>query len=171
MNTIVKYLNWFTDKSGRVLAFLIYPGFLLLAYEVFMRYFLNAPSVWSLGLSQRFFAVLYLVSGAYVLMHNGHIRMDLLYNRFPPRVKALLDILITYPLLLLICVIVIRYGGKYALQSIKIMETDSTAFGAPLWPVKLFIPIGGIMLLLQALAKLLLTIRLLITGQEENSGL
>ena len=159
-----KIIGAVNEWSGKLFCWLLYPAFLLLAYEVFMRYFINAPSDWTLGMSQRIFAVYYLMGGAYVLLHDGHIRMDLIFNKLSPRTRAFLDLGLTYPCLFFVCFVILRFGFPYAFNSLGMMETDSTAFGAPLWPVKLFIPLVGIFLTLQALAKMSLTVVTAIRG-------
>ena len=165
MQALNKLIGSLNDWSGRIFCWLLYPAFLLLAYEVFMRYFITAPSDWTLGMSQRIFAVYYLMGGAYVLLHDGHIRMDLIFNKLSVRTRAVLDLCLTFPCLFFVCFVILRFGFPYALNSVSMMETDSTAFGAPLWPVKLFIPLVGIMLTLQALSKMYLTLLTALQGR------
>jgi TRAP-type mannitol/chloroaromatic compound transport system permease small subunit len=166
MRYVIQLINHVTEWSGRVISFFIYPGFLLLAYEVFMRYFVKAPSVWTLGMSQRFFAVYYLMAGAYALLYNSHIRMDIIFNRFHPRTRALFDLILTYPLLFTVCFVFIWHGTQYAWTSILQRELDNTAFMAPVWPVKLFIPLGGILLFLQGISKFYPTLMLVLTKKS-----
>ncbi|MEM3112289.1 MAG: TRAP transporter small permease subunit [Candidatus Anstonellales archaeon] len=165
MRSFIQFINSVTEWSGRVLCFLLYPGFLLLAYEVFMRYFVEAPSVWTLGISQRLFAIYYLMAGAYALLYNSHIRMDIIFARFSARTKSIVDLIFTYPLLFGVCFVLIWHGSQYAWTSILQKELDNTAFMAPVWPIKIFIPLGGIFLFLQGVSKFYPALVTAITGK------
>ncbi len=136
---------------GKIAAYLLYPGMIVLVYEVVARYLFNAPTIWAHGVSQRIFAVYFVLGAPYVLLKNGHIRMDMFYSRFTPRVRAMID-LATSPMLFATIFVLVYFGWDFAWTSIKVFENDSTPLHAPLWIIKVWIPITGVLLLLQALS-------------------
>jgi len=135
--------------SGRISAYLLIPGTLVLVYEVTMRYLFQAPTIWAHGVSQRIFAVYLMIGAAYVLQQKGHIRMDMLYNRFSPRIQAIVDLMAS-PLIFIIVFTLLWFGSNFFLRSFTIMEVDETPLHGAVWPVKFFVPVTGFLLLLQA---------------------
>ncbi len=153
MKKIVRLIAVINEWAGRAVAFLIYPGMLVLVYEAAARYLSDAPTIWAHGMSQRIFAIYFVFGAPYVLLHDGHIRMDMIYNRFSVRTRAVID-LVTSPLLFVTIFALLWFGWDFAWTSIEAWERDSTPFHAPVWPVKVWIPITGGLLLLQALVRL-----------------
>jgi len=142
------------DWVGRVLWFAIVIITLLVLSEVVRRYFFNAPTVWGNELTQLVFAVYVVLAGGHVLRWGGHVNVDILYNRFSEKVRAIADIC-TFFIFFLFCGMMVIYGGSLAWESISIWERSNSAWGPPLYPVKLMIPIGALLLLLQGIAKLI----------------
>lgn len=96
------------------------------------------------------FAVL---AGAYTCLHNGHIRMDVLYSKLSQRGKVIMDLATAFFFILFLGVLIWK-GGELTALSISGMEKSDSAWGPVLWPTKLIIPIGSFLLLLQVLANL-----------------
>lgn len=149
MDKIYRFISALNEWCGKLAAYLIYPGMLVLVYEVVARYVFNAPTLWAHGVSQRIFAVFFVLGAPYVLMRDGHIRMDMFYGRFSKRTRAIIDV-VTSPMLFATIFVLIYFGWDFAWTSIKVLEKDSTPLHAPLWIVKLWIPVTGVLLLLQA---------------------
>ncbi|MCP4690943.1 MAG: TRAP transporter small permease subunit, partial [Desulfobacterales bacterium] len=93
MKKILKIIDGISEWSGKIFSYLLWPGVAVLVYEVVARYVFNAPTIWAHGTTQRIFAVYYFICGAYISLHGSHIRMDILYDRFSLRKKAILDII------------------------------------------------------------------------------
>ena len=165
MKRMFKVIEAISEWTGRIPSFFIYIGTAVLVYEVVARYVFNAPTIWAHGLSQRIFAVYFVIGGAYVLLHKGHINVDIIYNRFSPRTKAIID-LITLPLPLVIIIVLLRYGSNFALTSLTALEECGTPMHAPIYPVKIFIPVAAFLLLLQVIVKSCRDLITAITGRE-----
>ena len=136
----------------KIIAFLIYAGIGILVYEVALRYLFNAPTIWAHGISQRLFAAYAILLGAYTLRQGGHVKVDILYNRFSVRTRAILD-LFTAIFFFLFCGVLLWKGADFALTAVKIQERCNTAFNAILYPVKVMLPLGALLILLQQLAE------------------
>lgn len=163
MNSFFKFVETLNAWCGKLAAYLIYPGMLVLVYEVAARYLFNAPTIWAHGVSQRIFAVYFVLGAPYVLLRNGHIRMDMFYSRFSPRIRAIID-LITSPMLLATIFVLVYFGWDFAWTSLKALEKDSTPLHAPLYIVKIWIPITGVLLLLQAFTNFCRDILTVVSG-------
>jgi len=165
MKRVLKNIEWVSEWSGRVFAYLIYPGMAVLVYEVFMRYIFASPTLWAYGTSQRLFASYYLIAGAHVLLHKGHINMDVIYNKLSVRTRAFLDVL-TAVFVIGTGFALTWYGGLFAWKSITILERCNSAWNAPVYPAKAMVPIAGFLLMLQAINKLIHDIHTVATGRS-----
>ncbi len=165
MKKLLKIIDGISEWSGRLFAYLLWPGVAVLVYEVAARYVFNAPTIWAHGTTQRIFAVYYFICGAYISLHRSHIRMDILYDRFALRKRAVLDI-IGFLFFLTFCGVLLWYGSRYAWSSLIRLEPCNTPFRAPLYPIKLMIPIGSLLIILQELAHLWRNIYIVITGNQ-----
>ena len=165
MKRFLKIIDGISDWSGRIFSYLLWPGVAVLVYEVIARYVFNAPTIWAHGMTQRIFAVYYFICGAYISLSRSHITMDIIYERFNPRTKAILDI-IGFLFFFTFCGVLLWYGSRYAWSSLIRLEPCNTPFRAPLYPIKMVIPIGALLIILQELANLCRNIHVAITGKS-----
>ncbi len=124
-------------------------------YEVFVRYVLRSPTTWAFDLSYMMYGALFLMAGAYTLSRNGHVRGDVVYRLWPPRVQAAVD-LVLYLLFMLPGSIALLYSGwTFAARSWRQWEVSIySPAGMPIYPMKTLIPIAGALLVLQGLAEI-----------------
>jgi TRAP-type mannitol/chloroaromatic compound transport system permease small subunit len=109
---------------------------------------------------------LFMMAGAYTLSKNGHVRGDVLYGFFPPRLQAGLDLLL-YVVFFIPGVVAMAWAGfNYAGDSWAIREySNITADGPPVYPFKTIIPIAGALLLVQGLVEIVRCVICLQQGQ------
>ncbi|MFC1819475.1 TRAP transporter small permease subunit [Thermodesulfobacteriota bacterium] len=125
--------------------------------------------MWGTELTQMIFGVYVILSGGHILRWGGHVNVDILYNHFSTRVKAIIDIC-TFVLFFLFCGMMLLYGGSLAWESLSIWEHSESAWNVPIYPVKMMIPIGAFLLLLQGFAKLIRDILTVIYGTQFASS-
>lgn len=123
-------------------------------YEVFVRGVLNTPTTWANETTVYVSAAIYLLAGGYALLHRAHVRIDLVYERFPRRARTWLDVL-TFVFFALYAGALVWVGWRMGWQSFQQAETTGSPWSPPIWPVKLAIPLAGLLLLLQGVANLL----------------
>lgn len=154
LTAVIRGITRLNDFVGRWVALLIFAMFALLLLEVGLRYLLNSPTVWTNELTQMLFGVYAVMSGGYIMAHKGHVNVDLLHSQLSPRNRAFLDIA-TSLIFFIFTLALLWFGIDLASESIAGWETSYSAWNPPVWPVKLAIPIGTGLLVLQGLAKLL----------------
>src|SRR5512138_300863 len=140
---------------GHFFSWLIIALTLLISWEVFSRYVVSHPHPWAFDVMIMMYGTLFMMAGAYTLSKNGHVRGDVLYGFFPPRLQASLDLAL-YILFFIPGVIALAYAGWiYAGESWAIKEHSSImADGPPIYPFKTFIPIAGAFLLVQGVVEI-----------------
>jgi TRAP-type mannitol/chloroaromatic compound transport system permease small subunit len=140
--------------TGLVCGFAIAVVTGVVIWEVVARGMFASPTVWANETTVYLSAVAYLVVGGYALLHRRHVRIDVIYERLAPRTRAKLD-LFTFAFFVLYAGTLVWIGWDMAWASIQQGETTGTPWNPPIWPVKLAIPVAGLLLLLQGTANLL----------------
>ena len=151
---------------GQAMSWLIVVLTLLISWEVFSRYVLSTPHAWAFDVMLMCYGTMFMMAGAYTLSKNGHVRGDVLYGFFPPRLQAALDLAL-YVVFFIPGVVALAYAGyTYAADSWAIQEHSSvTADGPPIYPFKTIIPIAGAFLLMQGIVEIIRCIVCLRTGE------
>ena len=155
MQKLMLFVDKVSTFVGQALAWLIIGLTLMISWEVFSRYVLSNPHAWAFDVMLMLYGIMFMMAGAYTLSKNGHVRGDVLYGFFPPRLQASLDLTL-YILFFIPGVIALAYAGWiYAGESWAIKEHSSVmADGPPIYPFKTFIPIAGAFLLVQGLVEI-----------------
>ena len=166
MQRILSIIDSISDWSGRLISVFIYSLAFLLLYDVTLRFVFNAPTIWCHELALHIFGAYAVLAGPYVLMHDEHVKIDIVYNRFSPRGRAIIDSF-TYLLFFLYIGLLFWYGFHIAARSVAMNQTVSPSpWASPIWPVKLTIPLAAFLMLLQGLANYIRTLTLAVTGKE-----
>ena len=169
IDMLVRGMQKSINVVGRWSAFLLMVIVTIVTYEVIMRYVFVAPTVWVHETSQFMFATYLLVGGCFASLHNSHLRMDLLYNKVRPRIRAFTE-LFGWLLMFALAYVMIVNGWGIALRSYASQEVSISSWGPVYWPIKLAIPIFVSLLLLQEMTMLPRFIRTAITGKEPAEG-
>lgn len=156
---------------GKAFSWLIVVLTLLITWEVFSRYALDNPHPWAFDVMSMMYGTLFMTAGAYTLSQNGHVRGDVLYGFFPPRLQAGLDLAL-YILFFIPGVVALAWAGyNFAAESWAINEhSNITANGPPVYPFKTIIPIAGAILLAQGLVEIVRCIVCLKQGDWPPRG-
>jgi len=165
MGKAIRFVNKLTTWTGTVFSYLVWVGAVMLTWEVVSRYVFNTPTVWAHGYSQRIFGSYFIMVGAFTLLQGGHVRVDLIVNRFSFRARKIFD-LINYAFLLLWGTVLIFEGWKFFMSSWRLRELDEMALAHPVYPVKFLLVVGSVLIVLQALAMTAGTVVSLVRGKE-----
>jgi TRAP-type mannitol/chloroaromatic compound transport system permease small subunit len=150
---------------GKLFAWIILLLTGVVCVEVFKRYILNSPTAWIFDADYMMYGTLFMMTGAYTLSQNGHVRGDFLYGSLKPRSQAWLD-LILYVVFFLPGIGALVYAGlDFAHASWLIKEhVSTTAEGPPLYHFKAVIPLAGTLMLVQGVAEIIRCVVCIKTG-------
>lgn len=155
MRWLTKTIDWVVIKEAEISSLLMVILVVMMCYEVVRRYFFNAPTIWGLEFTTFIFGVHFVMGYAYTEYYDGHVRVDIFSSRLSAKAQNILYIAlttcVTLPLVALLCI----WAWDNALTSTKIMESLSSAWAPPIWPVKLLMALGFTFLFLQVLSNLL----------------
>ena len=171
MQNLLLFIDKVSTWIGQFVSWLILALTLMISWEVFSRYFLDNPHAWAFDVMSMMYGSLFMMAGAYTLSKNGHVRGDVLYGFFPPRLQAWFD-LILYFLFFIPGVFALAYAGYgFAADSWAINEhSNITADGPPVYPFKTILPIAGAFLLAQGLVEIVRCIVCIKQGEWPKRG-
>ena len=156
MQKLLLTIDKISTFVGKVFSWLIVSLTLLITYEVFSRYALDTPHPWAFDGMIMMYGTLFMMSGAYTLSKNAHVRGDVLYGFFPPRLQASIDLTLYFVFFLPGVIALCWAGYNYAGDSWRILERSSiTAEGPPIYPFKTVIPVAGAFLLVQGIVEMI----------------
>ncbi|MCF8211844.1 MAG: TRAP transporter small permease subunit [Rhodoferax sp.] len=171
MQKLLLAVDKLSTVVGQAFSWLIVALTFMISWEVFSRYVLNSPHPWAFDVMSMMYGTLFMTAGAYTLSKNGHVRGDVLYGFFPPRLQAGLDLAL-YILFFIPGVVALAWAGyNFAAESWAINEhSNVTANGPPVYPFKTVIPIAGAILLAQGLVEIVRCAVCLQTGEWPSRG-
>lgn len=140
------------DWTGKIVRYIVLATMMACVVEVVARYFFDRPTIWAYEFEQLTCAIIYILIGGFVLYHRGHVRVEVIYVKLRPKAQSFVDLFLSYPLMLIMSMGLTYFGALHAIDSMKIWEHTYTSWAPPIWPVKLMIPIGSILLALQVVS-------------------
>jgi TRAP-type mannitol/chloroaromatic compound transport system permease small subunit len=144
-----------TRWIGKRLAWLILVAVVISALNAIVRKTFDTSSNSFLELQWVLFSVVFLMCSSWTLLDNEHIRIDIVNNMLPKKLRDSIDVVGHVFFLLPLCVVMIITGVPFFLRSYEINEQSGNAGGLPQWPAKSLIMIGFAMLLVQGISELI----------------
>ena len=145
-----------TEKLGKVISWLTLLMVLLTFAIVVLRYGFNLGWIAMQESVLYFHGIVFMLGAAYTLKHDGHVRVDIFYQRFSTRQKAWVNFIGGLVLLLPVCIFIFLISIDYVLAAWQIMERSSEAGGLPLvYLNKTLILLLAVTLVFQGLAEML----------------
>jgi len=167
MNAMLAFsraVDWFTERIGRGLFWLLLLAVLVSTANAISRYALGMASNAWLELQWYLFATIFMLGAAYVFLHDQHVRIDVLAHRLPRKVQVWIDVVGIVVFLIPLCLFVIWSSWPPVARAIETWEISPNPGGLLRWPLYILVPIGFALLALQSLSELFKRVAYL-TGQ------
>jgi len=147
----VRYVDAVNRVVGRFAMYLVFALLGILLLSSVSRTFFNLPLIWIVEVAQFTMAAYYLLGGGYSVTLEGHVRMDLLYGRWSPKTRAIVDAITV--LFLIFYLVFLLVGGISSIEyAVQYKQVNFTPWGPPLAPIKIIMVIGIVLMLLQVIA-------------------
>jgi len=170
MKKILNLINFVNEKIVTHFAcWLVFPLIFVVVYEVCARYLFNNPTNWAFDLSWMFCGAFVFLGGGYTLLHKGHVKVDLFYDRFPKCVRALINIICYLVLFIPAYSIMSISNYKSAMKAWKLSQKSPyTSWEPLLGPIKTVLFIGILLFLLQGLVDFINNLEAIKKGENKN---
>jgi len=160
-------IEWVNIRAGEYVAYWAVISVFGYYYEVIARFAFNSPTNWLHESMFLMYGMQYMIAGAYAYQSDQHVRVDVFYVKFSTRGKAIADI-ITSIFFFIFVLTLLFTSWRFAMDSFNpggTGEVSFTEWGVQYWPVKLMMPIGAALLLLQGISKLIKDVIILTRGR------
>ncbi|MCS7204998.1 MAG: TRAP transporter small permease subunit [Leptospiraceae bacterium] len=150
-------IDAFINKIGRFHIWLVGIMTIISAYNAITRYLgkylgLDLSSNAFIETQWYLFSLIFLLGGSYAFLHNAHVKIDILYNRFSDEVKTKINLFGTLFFLMPFSLLMIVVSIPSVVNSWKVLEMSPDPGGLPRFPLKTFVPISFVLLLLQGIS-------------------
>lgn len=151
---VARAIDGLNHWVGQFVAYWTVIAVFVYFYEVVARFLFNSPTNWAHESMFLMFGMQYLLCGAYALRTESHVRVDVFYVKMSPRGRAIADV-VTSVFFFVFTLTLLVTGWRFAMDAVEVAEKSFTEWGIQYWVIKLTIPIGAILLMLQGIAHLL----------------
>jgi TRAP-type mannitol/chloroaromatic compound transport system permease small subunit len=148
-------IDAFNLRLGKAVSWLILVMVLISATNATVRKVFDTSSNAWLELQWVLFSVVFLLCSPWTLLANEHIRIDIVNNLFPKRVRNIIDVVGHALFLLPLTLLMIVTGLPFFLRSYEINEQSMNAGGLPQWPAKSLVLVGFSVLFIQGISELI----------------
>jgi TRAP-type mannitol/chloroaromatic compound transport system permease small subunit len=150
-----RLIDWLNERIGKAVYWLVLVMVLVSAGNAIIRKTLNVSSNAWLELQWYLFSAVFLLCAAYTLLRNEHVRIDVLAGRLSARGQAWIDVFGTLFFLLPMTLLIAWLSWPYFVRGFVHNEVSGSAGGLALWPARLLLPVGFVLLSLQGLSELI----------------
>jgi TRAP-type mannitol/chloroaromatic compound transport system permease small subunit len=152
---VARAIDALTERVGRAVIWLVPAATLISAGNALARYALGTSSNAWLEIQWYLFGAMFLLAAGYTLKHDGHVRIDIFYNRLGPRGQAWIDLAGGLLFLLPMALLLGWLAWPMFVDAWATHEMSPDAGGLLRWPVKLLLPVGFALLALQGIAEVI----------------
>ena len=150
---ISKWIDTLNEYVGRGVAWVTALLVVIIFVDVIMRYTFNTSFVFVQELEWHLFGFIFLIGAGYTLLHDGHVRVDIIYQRLGSKGRAWVNFIGVLIFLIPGCWMVISTSWKFVMNSFALLEGSPDPGGIPLrFIIKGCIPVGFVLLLLQGIS-------------------
>ena len=153
--SLSRLIDKLNEKIAHGISWALLLAVLICSGNALIRYAFNTSSNAWLEIQWYLFAAMFLLATSNTLRRDEHIRIDVISSKLPKRVQVWIDIFGFAVFLLPISLIILYYAIPFTQLSIQANEMSSNAGGLIVWPAKILIPIGFLLLTLQGLSELI----------------
>jgi len=165
MGKFLSSLEAVNEWTGRVLSWTVAVLTVIVIVEVVLRYFFNSPTVCNFEITKQLYGFYFMIVAGYTLLHKGHVSVDIIHSHLSKRNQDILDVISYLIFFFPFCTVVIFYGGKFAIDSWKILETSWSECAVPLYPIKTIVPLSFLFIFIQGLVFFMSTLLRLFKGE------
>lgn len=147
-------IDWITERVGRAVGWLLLAAVLISTGNAIIRKAFSMSSNAFLEAQWYLFAAVFLLGAGYVFLHDQHVRIDVLAGRLSRRVQVLIDVVGNLFFLLPLCAFIVWTALPSVATAFSSGEISANPGGLIRWPLYVLVPIGFVLLALQALSEL-----------------
>jgi TRAP-type mannitol/chloroaromatic compound transport system permease small subunit len=156
LRELARKVDAIQEQFGRAVSWLTTLMVAVVFVDVIMRYTLNLTYVFTQELEWYLFGAVYLLAAGYTLLHNEHVRVDIVYSKLPPKRRAWFDFILFLVFFFPSCLMVVYTSWPFVRNSWSVWESSPDPGGIPArWALKSVIIVGFVILMIQGLSEVI----------------
>ena len=158
MKSLLAFSGWMdrtSERIGHTIYWLVLAAVLISCINAIIRKAFNWSSNSLLEIQWYLFSAIFLFCAGYTLLRNQHVRIDVISGRLSKRAQAWIDILGTVFFLLPLAIMVMYLSWPVFVQAYQRHEVSTNAGGLIIWPARLLVPVGFLLLAAQGISELI----------------
>ena len=158
MHFLIQCARWIdraNEKIASTVSWALMAAVFICTGSALASYFFRLGSNAWYEIQWYLYGAMFLLTAPYTLRRNEHVRIDVITHRFSKRTQVWIDVFGFLFFLLPMAILILYLGIPFALESIRNQEMSNNAGGLIVWPAKLLIPAGFLLLCLQGLSELI----------------
>ena len=165
MRGFISFADHLSTSVGKAFSWCIVILMGGICYEVVMAYAFNAPTLWNFDFSLQMYGAIFMMAGAYCLSTESHVRGDVIYRLFKPRIQGYIDLVLYFIFFFPGVIALAFYGYEYVSLAWKIKETSwNSPAQIQIYMAKALIPAAGVLLIIQGVSEVFRSIICIQTG-------
>ena len=163
---VLASIDSISEWTGKITSFLIPIMMVVMTYEVVARYVFNKPTIWAMETTQFLFLTSTALGGAWLILHQGHVNVSILYDRLGVRTKAIVDIFPSFFFFAFIFFL-LQHTLDTTIEAVKYLHHSASYWEPPIYPVYILMTVGVVFIFLQGLGKLIRDFATALAGKAE----
>jgi len=170
IDPVLNGINALNEYIGKAVSLLFLALIFTVSLDLFTRFFTGRTTVWAFDINYMIFGTNFMLAGAYAMKHESHVRVDVLYQKFPPRARAVLEVIFLALVMIPLCGFMLYSTMTDFLNSVAVREVSISSSWRPIiYPYKAVMPLTFCLLLLQSLVHFCNNIVIAVKG-DANVG-
>jgi len=166
LSKALKGVDWVSEYTGQAVSWVTVIMILVVTYNVFLRYFLNRPTVWSFDMNYMLGGGMIALGMGFIMKHRENVRIDVISSRFSQKTQLWIEVMFGLLLFTPVFFFISRVYWLDFINAVIIGEKSmQSCWYPPLWPFKLALAAGFTLVLIQGIANTIRDLFQLVTGR------
>jgi len=167
LGAIFKTVDLASTWAGKAVAWFLVALIVALTFDTFMRYLFDKPTVWAFDISYMLGGTIMLMGMAWVTTRREQVRVDILYAKYPPKVKMIVDAVLNIFLFFPLFFMLLQRAVPRAIYAFTNHEFSEVGFWRPImWPYRWMIVVALLLWVLAAIVWVIRDLHKLRTGED-----
>lgn len=153
---------------GKVVSWLFLALIATVSIDLFTRFFTHRSTDWAFDINYMIYGTNFMLAGGYALYHNSHVRVDVLYQQFSPRTRAIIEVVFYLFIMFPLCFVMLHATSIDFLHSVEVREVSIvSSWHPPVYHYKAVMPLTFALLILQSIALFIPNLLTAVRGRRQ----
>ena len=153
--SLSRLIDRLSERIGHAFYWLVLAAVLISAANAVVRKAFNVSSNAFLEIQWYLFSAIFLLLAGYTLLRNDHVRIDVIASRLSKRAQTWIDIIGTIFFLFPMAILIMWLSWPVFVEAYERHEISTNAGGLIIWPARLLVPLGFLLLIVQGVSELI----------------